>query len=286
MRNSWVIYRSFYEAWSMLSDEQKWEYYEIIFKYMFDFEIVEAKDKMVGAMFKLIKPQIEANIKKYKNWCKQKISKTEAKNKQNESKTEGNVNVDDNVNEDVDVNEDISNSVSKDTRSPWEREIVYTLESFRKRFWEIIRFYEVRSYMPQIARILEKDEHDYWSKQIDCLWKLKKKWYTDEQINNALKHANDTESRHQMMKSIQKLNKKSKNTWEIYIDMLLDQFIFEKKNSDTIVDWIMKENKFTDKQKECMIDFVKTRRKSKLEVNKKIVWNYFVEKYKKDFIIS
>lgn len=102
-RESWIMYRSFVEAGKFLSDEQRGKYYTLIFDQMFDFVAGSSDDNMVNAMFMLISPQIEANIKKYKNWIepknKQTESKTEAKDKQTESKTEGN--------EDVYVYEDV-----------------------------------------------------------------------------------------------------------------------------------------------------------------------------------
>ena len=68
---------------------------------MFDFILWESDDPTVNAMFMLISPQIQENIRKYKNWkepkLKQNESKTEAKQKQSKSKTQGNVYVNDNV---------------------------------------------------------------------------------------------------------------------------------------------------------------------------------------------
>lgn len=99
-RDSWVMYRSFVEAGRFLTDEQRWKYYTLIFDHMFEFTIWQSDDPVVNAMFMIISPQIQANIRKYKNWKEPKVkqheSKTEAKQKQSKSKTEGNVN--DNVN--------------------------------------------------------------------------------------------------------------------------------------------------------------------------------------------
>ena len=65
------------------------------------------------AIFSLVKPQLDANYKKYENG-KQKKSKTEAKQKQNRSKTGTNVNENVNVNdnENVNVNVNDNNTVS------------------------------------------------------------------------------------------------------------------------------------------------------------------------------
>ena len=97
MRDSFIFYRSFYTAISELPKENQAEVYNAIIKYALDQE----ETKLIGitrAIFSLIKPQLDANYKKYENG-KQKKSKTEAKDKQKGSKTETNVNVNDNVNE-------------------------------------------------------------------------------------------------------------------------------------------------------------------------------------------
>lgn len=112
-RESWIVYRSFIEAGKFLTDEQRGKYYTLIFDHMFDFTVGCSDDNIVNAMFMLVSPQIEANIRKYENWNKAKgskwESKTEAKQKQNGSKTEGNVN--DNVNDNVNVNDDDKKNV-------------------------------------------------------------------------------------------------------------------------------------------------------------------------------
>ena len=95
-RDSYIFYRSFYEAIKELPNENQLEIYNAIAEYSLNFKEVELSG-LSKTIFTLIKPQLEANNKKYLNGSKpkqkQKISKTEAKNKQKISKTEGNVNV-------------------------------------------------------------------------------------------------------------------------------------------------------------------------------------------------
>jgi hypothetical protein len=105
-RDSMVFYRSFYEAIKELSKEQQGEIYNAIFSYGLDF----TEPNLSGVsktVWTLIKPQIDANIRRYNNGNKpknkQNISKTEAKPKQEASKTEANVNVNVNVNDNVNV---------------------------------------------------------------------------------------------------------------------------------------------------------------------------------------
>ncbi len=101
MRDSLIFYRSFYEAVRELPKEQQWEIYNAIFSYWLDFK-EEELSWISKSIFTLIKPQLDANIRKYKNWKKdKKWSKTEAKVKQKWSKAQGNVNVNVNVNDNV-----------------------------------------------------------------------------------------------------------------------------------------------------------------------------------------
>ena len=101
-RDSMIFYRSFYESLNGLDPIIKAEVYDAIFGYGLNFEEIEFTNEISKALFTLIKPQLDANIKRFENGKKPKTkqieSKTEAKNKQNESKTLTNVNVNDNVN--------------------------------------------------------------------------------------------------------------------------------------------------------------------------------------------
>jgi hypothetical protein len=112
MRDSMIIYRSFYEAIKGLAKEDQGEVWNAVYSYALDFKEVELHG-MAKVVFTLIKPQLDANISKYKNGKKEKQnrSKTEAndkqekaKNKQTVSKTEGNVNDNENVNENENKN--------------------------------------------------------------------------------------------------------------------------------------------------------------------------------------
>tara|TARA_R110000803_G_scaffold209612_2_gene279606 strand:+ start:2347 stop:2922 length:576 start_codon:yes stop_codon:yes gene_type:complete len=105
-RNSFIFYRSFFEATKPLSQEQKAQLFDAICKYSLDQEEINL-DPICAAMFSLIRPQLEANYRKFVNGCKTKqvISKKEAPKKQTASKAQGNVNVNDNVNVNVNVKE-------------------------------------------------------------------------------------------------------------------------------------------------------------------------------------
>ena len=96
-RDSFIFYRSFYESINHLPEDQQLQIYKAISSYSLDFKDVKLEG-IPNAIFTLIKPQLEANRKRYLNGIKEKKkSKTEAKQKQNKSKVEANVNVNDNV---------------------------------------------------------------------------------------------------------------------------------------------------------------------------------------------
>ena len=101
-RDSFIFYRSFYEAISELPKENQADSYNAIMRYALDQEEIELTG-ISKAIFSLVKPQLDANYKKYENG-KQKKSKTEAKQKQTKSKKVANVNENVNVNDNVNVN--------------------------------------------------------------------------------------------------------------------------------------------------------------------------------------
>lgn len=68
-KKGFIFYKSFYEAIKELPNKQQLEIYQAIFEYSF-----EEKDKKLEGIsktiFTLIKPQLEANHKKFLNGCK------------------------------------------------------------------------------------------------------------------------------------------------------------------------------------------------------------------------
>lgn len=102
-RDSFIFYRSFFDASKCLKTEEKAQLFDAICSYALD-EKVEQLDGTAYGMFQLVKPQLDANRKRFENGCvkKQKRSKKEAKKKQTKSKIEANVNV--NVNPNVNEN--------------------------------------------------------------------------------------------------------------------------------------------------------------------------------------
>lgn len=100
-RESFIFYRSFFEAIKELSTENQAQIYHAISDYCLNF----SAPKLTGisqTVWVLIKPQLDANIKRFENGSKpkekQNKSKRKAKQKQTAIKPEANNNVNDNVN--------------------------------------------------------------------------------------------------------------------------------------------------------------------------------------------
>lgn len=112
MRDSVVFYRSFYDSIKNIPEEDQLKVYKAIMEYAMN-DIQPEIEGIALAIFLLVKPQIDANNKRYQNGrkpkLKQQVSKTEAKPKQNlsdnEAKEKENVNVNENEKENVNVKE-------------------------------------------------------------------------------------------------------------------------------------------------------------------------------------
>lgn len=109
-RDSFIFYRSFYESSKKLPKEDKAEIFDAICSYALDGELVDLSI-IPEAIFTVIKPNLDANRKRWENGCKEKKktnvdddenkqtgSKSEANRKQTGSKSE--------ANKDKDVNKD------------------------------------------------------------------------------------------------------------------------------------------------------------------------------------
>ena len=98
MRDSFIFYRSFFESFDGLSKKDKL----ILFDAVCNYALNDAEPQLTGvplSMFKLLKPQLDANIRRYENGCKGgRPKKTEAKPKQNLTKTKTKPNNNDNHN--------------------------------------------------------------------------------------------------------------------------------------------------------------------------------------------
>lgn len=127
-RDSFIFYRSFYEAIKEIPEAEQLKVYKAITEYALNQNEIEIEG-VSKAIFTLIRPQLDANFQKYLNGkkSKQNKSKIEASYKQSKSKSETNVNV--NVNENVNVNDNDNVNVN-------------VSDSCVDGLQEIIKFYE------------------------------------------------------------------------------------------------------------------------------------------------
>ena len=121
-KESFVFYRSFYEAIKKLKKSDQLTVYSHLCRYALG-EEVEEIDGVPAAIFELIKPQIDANLRRYENGMKGaeygKLGgrpKTPKEPLENPKQTP-NVNVNDNVNENVNVNGN-GNAAENPTAAP------------------------------------------------------------------------------------------------------------------------------------------------------------------------
>lgn len=103
MRDSFIFYRSFYEAIKNLPRDIQGEIYTAIMEYSLYGNETENLKPVARSIFTLIKPQIDVNNKRFNNGCKggrpkgDSQTKTKEKPKQNQTKTKEKPN--DNVND-------------------------------------------------------------------------------------------------------------------------------------------------------------------------------------------
>jgi hypothetical protein len=101
MRDSFIFYRSFFEATKTLEPEQAADLYYAICSYALDQKELQL-DNIGQALFSLIKPQLDANYKKYMNGKKKaKSSKTQAKKSKPIANVNANANANYNVNDNI-----------------------------------------------------------------------------------------------------------------------------------------------------------------------------------------
>jgi len=156
-RDSFIFYRSFFSATKHLNQVEKAQLLEAICSYALDGNLSLLEGTPQG-MFELIKPQLDANRKRFENGCKkkQKISKTEAKNKQTISKDEANVNVNVNVNHNEECkSESESELKSKITINPIYKKLsdglLFILEA------KLQRKLSSKNWEDEIKKLIEKD---------------------------------------------------------------------------------------------------------------------------------
>jgi len=125
MKESFVFYRSFYEAIQKLPEEYQLELMQVIMKYNFEEELPKMSP-VVEAMFTLIKPNIDKASERYErcveNGKKGGRPKTETKPKENlnETKKKPNENQDINLNDNDNDNYNDNDNENNDEQNPAE----------------------------------------------------------------------------------------------------------------------------------------------------------------------
>lgn len=113
MRDSFIFYRSFFESAKTLKTKDKLKFFESVCDYALNDIEPDLEGPALG-MFNLLKPQVDANNKRFENGKKGGRPKanqdeTKAKPKRNRPQSKpqpnDNVNVNDNVNDNVNVND-------------------------------------------------------------------------------------------------------------------------------------------------------------------------------------
>ena len=152
MRDSFVFYRSFFEAIEIQPKNVQADIYAAIFDYVFNNKLPEGLTSIAQSMFILIKPQIDANNQRYENGKKggapkgnqnarkiftednQKQPLVDLKNNQkqpNDNVNDNeNVNVNHNVNENVDIGGEPEHCSDSSLTEPAVMQIVLNDKSF------------------------------------------------------------------------------------------------------------------------------------------------------------
>lgn len=121
MRDSFVFYRSFFESFSDLSKKDKLALFDALCNYALN----DVEPELTGApsaMFKLLKPQVDANNRRYENGKKggrpkQNQTETKPKPNNNQNRTKVKPNVNENVNVNVNGNGN-GNGVGSQANAP------------------------------------------------------------------------------------------------------------------------------------------------------------------------
>lgn len=179
MRDSFVFYRSFYDAIRDLPRDVQGEIYTAIMEYsLYGNETVNLKP-IARSIFTLMKPQIDVNNKRFENGKKggrpkrgnepdgnQEETKGKPSNNQNETKCKPNVNDNVNVNENI---ENTPNGVSKKDAAK-----AATLK--RKEEFKTSLFPYVEKYGKEMIRAF----FDYWSElnksETKMRYEMQKTW--------------------------------------------------------------------------------------------------------------
>lgn len=167
MKESFIFYRSFFEAIKSLDDRKRLKMFDLIANYALNSEEIDTKYEICAQLFALIKPQILANNKRYSDGQKggrprkEKTSGFENKKTSGYSEKKPNENVNENENENENVNVNV-NAETKKT-DPYINPIkTFFISEYQKVFntkpylsnSDCIRLTELSSEYPEIKEII------------------------------------------------------------------------------------------------------------------------------------
>lgn len=190
-KESFVFYRSFYEAICELPRDVQGEIYTAIMEYGLNGRETECLKPIARSIFMLIKPQIEANRQRYENGKKggrPRKEKTDPKPNDNQTVTDPkpNVNVNDNVNDNV--NENVNENVNASRFGP--PTLADVVEYCKKRENRIdaqrfVNFYQAKGWM------VGKNKMKDWRAAVRA-WEQSEKVQAQPHALHAAQLVNDT----------------------------------------------------------------------------------------------
>jgi len=140
-RDSFVRYKSCSEALKLLPDENRLHAFDFITNYwIYGIEPDSTIDPVAYGYFLLVKPNIDANNKRFVNWHKGWRPKNtwdnskKAKPDQIKTELKPDVDEDDDVDDDVDVAEEKNEEIKKTNKKKLNKKVVYS-EEFEE-FWK------------------------------------------------------------------------------------------------------------------------------------------------------
>lgn len=195
-RDTFVFYRSFKECMSDLSDTDKLIMYEAISDYSLDLK----EPHLVGfpkALFSLIRPILDANIKRWKNGSKGGAPKgnsnnkgknklTESQPKVNQGTTESQANKD--KDKDKDKDDNISTKVDEESRKKDSPKV--SLSDRNQKFKD-----ELTSFVEQYGKEMIRAFFDYWSEpnktNTKMRFELEKTWNLSGRLRTWERRSNE-----------------------------------------------------------------------------------------------
>lgn len=220
-RDTFILYRSFYESVQWLDKNIIADVFTAICEYSLNGKEIEL-EWISKNIFILIKPQLEANNRKYLNWKqgwrpeknwensqKPNDNQTETKNKPNWNQTESKVKANDKWK--------MYNDKWLMIKEKWEisKELLYNREEYQF----------VEDFLDRSNSIVEycfNKYPNYLETQWEAVDKLIKQWYTLETIKTVLKFVKQDQFWNKNILSVKKLLEKNKD-WVQYMIVMIER---------------------------------------------------------------